>query len=380
MNSGDDATGQTKPTYTWLANPVMALVLLFTPAVFSIINANSFADWLYDPLLNWLSPLLEFIGRWPALWSALFGGDYGLVAMLPFLLLYALPTVLVFAVILSVYRSTGVIDLISTQLHPYLKHVGISGQDLVRVVMGFGCNVPAVVSSRGCDQCSRGACISAISFGAACSYQLPATFAVFSAAGYPEMGLCYLLLLTLTTLIYLRFTTPKAVRFANRLKTQTFRTTIQKPNGRQVWADLVENFQDFIVTAFPIFVVICFGAALLDWTGVLSMFTKALSPVMGLFNLPGEAATAVVLGSVRKDGIAIGLLNQEEGILRVALETPVQALTAVYLAGVLLPCIVTVTTIVKEMRWKFALLLCGKQMLWASAFSLMIAWGGALFV
>ena len=34
-----------------------------------------------------------------------------------------------------------------------------------------------------------------------------------------------------------------------------------------------------------------------------------LAPVMTLFNLPPEAAFAVVLGSVRKDGLAIGLLS-----------------------------------------------------------------------
>lgn len=36
------------------------------------------------------------------------------------------------------------------------------------------------------------------------------------------------------------------------------------------------------------------------------------------------------------------------------LDTPVQALTAVYLAGVLLPCLVTVLTVAKEMRPSFA--------------------------
>ena len=57
---------------------------------------------------------------------------------------------------------------------------------------------------------------------------------------------------------------------------------------------------------------------------------------MALFRLPGEAATAVVLGSIRKDGLAIGLLDADWNSLKVALESPAQVLTAVYLAGVLL--------------------------------------------
>ena len=104
--------------------------------------------------------------------------------MLPFLLLYALPTVVVFTVLIEIYKSTGLIDRLSYALHPWLKPFGLGGRDLVRVVMGFGCNVPAVVATRSALSCSRCTCVSAISFGSACSYQLPATLAVFAASGY----------------------------------------------------------------------------------------------------------------------------------------------------------------------------------------------------
>ncbi len=363
------------------SHPFIAVVLLFVPAVCSVIHANSFADRLYDPVSDAVAPLLQAVEGWSPFWSALFGGNYGLVAMLPFLLLYALPTVLLFSVILSLYKSSGLTHHISYVLHPYLKYVGINGDDLVRVVMGFGCNVPAVVSSRACDQCGRGACISAISFGAACSYQLPATFAVFAAADCPQMGLVYLILIAVTTLIYLRFTTPKHVRAVQKLKnSQPSVTSVSMPQWRDSLKDALGELQQFAMTAVPIFVAICFITGLLEWCGVLAYITSALTPLMALFNLPGEAVTAVVLGSIRKDGIAVGLLNQEAGVLSVALETPIQVLTAVYLAGVFLPCIVTLVTIIREMRWKFALTLCLRQILWASGFSLCIAWGGSLFI
>jgi Fe2+ transport system protein B len=53
-----------------------------------------------------------------------------------------------------------------------------------------GCNVPAVISTRGCSSCSRGTCISAIAFGSACSYQFGATLGVFSAAELPYGDRC----------------------------------------------------------------------------------------------------------------------------------------------------------------------------------------------
>lgn len=372
------------PKYTGLvtrivSNPFVALMLLFLPAAIAVVNANRFADWLYDPIASLLNPVLSTIADWPVWIAALLGGDYGLLAMFPFLLLYALPTIVVFSAILAIYKSSGLIDRLSIALHPWLRPVGIGGRDLVRVVMGFGCNVPAIVATRACHSCSRGACVSAISFGSACSYQLPATLAVFAAAGMAGMGVVYLVVLAVTTLIYLRFTTPKALRMANNRILLPEWDPLHRPDWRGVWREMVGTLHQFVVMAFPIFVAICFVAALLSWWGILDWVAKILTPVMTLFHLPGEAATAVVLGSIRKDGLAIGLLDSDWGTLKVAVETPAQVLTAVYLAGVLLPCLVTLFTIGREMGWKFATRLCTRQMAWAVGFSLVIAWVGALW-
>ncbi|MEM1440811.1 MAG: nucleoside recognition domain-containing protein [Verrucomicrobiota bacterium] len=360
------------------SNPLAALVLLFLPAAVAVVNANRFADWLYEPVSSLLGVVLSHVAGWPEWLAVLFGGDYGLLAMFPFLLLYALPTIVVFSAILAIYKSTGLIDRLSVALHPWLRPFGIGGRDLVRVVMGFGCNVPAIVATRACHSCSRGACVSAISFGSACSYQLPATLAVFAAAGIAGMGVMYLVVLAVTTLIYLRFTTPKALRLANNRLLLPETDPLHRPDWRGVWREMAGTLQQFFAMALPVFVVICFVAALLSKLGVLDAMAKLLSPVMALFHLPGDAATAVVLGSVRKDGLAIGLLDSDWGTLKVALETPAQVLTAVYLAGVLLPCLVTLFTIGREMSWKYAARLCGRQMAWAAGFSLVIAWIGAL--
>jgi len=360
------------------SNPLIAVMLLFLPAAFAIVYTNSFADWLYGPLSKALEPGLAAIAKWPALPAALVGGDYGLLAMFPFLVLYAVPAIVVFSVITAVYKSSGLIDRVSYALHPWLRPFGIGGRDVVRVVMGFGCNVPAIVSSRSCHSCSRGACVSAISFGSACSYQLPATLAVFAAANMAGLGLVYLAVLAVTTLIYLRFTTPKELRLATNAIVAPPPESLNAPSGRAVWREVASNLKTFVLMAFPVFVVICLVAALLNWMGALSAMSEALAPVLALFNLPADAASSVVFGSIRKDGVAIGLLDSSQGGLKVALETPAQVLTAVYLAGVLLPCLVTVLTIVREMRWKFAAKLCAKQMGWAMGFATVIAWGGAL--
>jgi ferrous iron transport protein B len=50
----------------------------------------------------------------------------------------------------------------------------------------------------------------------------------------------------------------------------------------------------------------------------------------------------------------------------------------VYLAGVLLPCLVTALTIGREMSWRFAGRLVARQALAAAVFAALLAWGGVL--
>jgi len=360
-----------------VGNPLAAAFLLLLPTVIAVTQANRFADWLAHPLTAGIAPFQNWIERAPPPVAALFAGDYGLVAMFPFLLLYALPTILIFSTLLALYKSTGLINRLSLTLHPWLRPFGLGGRDLVRVVMGFGCNVPAVIASRSCASCSRGTCISAISFGSACSYQLPATLAVFAAAGMTFLGIVYVCVLAVTTLVYLRFTTPEALRLAKNRRLLPTDDSLQLPAMRSVVREVFADLRQFVAMAVPIFAVICFGAASLAHLGFFDALARLLSPVMALFRLPGEAATAIALGSVRKDGIAIGLLDNGGSTLKVALESPVQVLTAVYLAGVLLPCLVTMVTIAREIQWSFAARLCFRQIAWASAFSLTIAWLGS---
>ena len=354
----------------------VSLLLLLGPAWLAVTQANNLANKLYDPLMNRLQAPLAWLNELPGVWPALLAGDYGVVAMLPFLLLYALPTIVIFSGLLAVYKYTGLIDHLSYGLHSWLKPFGLGGRDLVRVVMGFGCNVPAIVATRSCSSCSRGACVSAISFGSACSYQLPATLAVFAASGYAWLGLVYLMTLAISSLLYLRWTTPRSLRNENNRSLLPPLGNLQSPNCGVIVREIRQSLGDFFGIALPIFIAICVFAGLCQWFGALDALTYLCAPLMALFRLPPEAALAVVLGAVRKDGIAIGLLDADWHALKVPMDQPLQILTAVYLAGVLLPCLVTMLTVAREMRPRFAFKMIARQASFAALFSLSIAWGG----
>jgi small GTP-binding protein len=376
------------PKPGWLEHrffgPILSVVLLLTPALATILIANRFADWLHPLVDSWVSPAIDFTNLnapgWVRMILTAEHGDfgYGLLNMGPFLLVWALPTVVLFSLILGVYKSSGLIERINGAIHPFARPFGLSGRDVIRVMMGFGCNVPAVISTRSCSACSRGPAISAIAFGSACSYQLPATFAVLGAAATTHgrspvlLASLFVIWLLTTTLLYLRMTATPLSRSPLNVLMTPGRPFMQWPSPGTLWREARGTIQQFLVQALPVFAVICIVAALLSQFGVLAAMSNLLGPIMRLFDLPMDAALPVVLASIRKDGIF--LFASDDG-LAIPMSTT-QTLTAVYLSGVLLPCLVTALTIAKETNWEDTARLLLRQAGFAILFSAILAWGG----
>lgn len=354
-----------------LLGPVLAFVMLLLPALTAVWTANAVAGFVAPGVESAVGPLKEQIAGQPGLLNALLIGDYGFLTMGPLLFVWAVPTVVLYALFLGIYKASGLIERMTVALHPLLRPFGLSGRDVTRVIMGFGCNVPAVISTRSCSACSRGSCISAIAFGAACSYQFGATLAVFSAAGHYGLVVPYLLFLTLTTLVYTRLTSPAEARSSLNVLVIEGRNFLEWPRLGAVWREALGTLHGFFVTAIPVFLLITALASVLDWLRIVNQLTGVVGPALAMFNLPAETALPVLLSAIRKDGI---LLFAEPGGL--AALSPVQLLTGVYLAGVLLPCLVTLLTIGREQSWPFAARLVARQLVAAMVFSALLAWAG----
>ncbi|SDR36626.1 nucleoside recognition domain-containing protein [Natronobacterium texcoconense] len=354
--------------------PLVSALLLLVPAMIAVWFANTLAGELDPFVAAAFDPVVARAATLPEPFATVLASEYGFLSMGPFLFVWAGPTMLVFAVVLGVYKNTGLITRMTVSLHPTMRRFGLSGRDLVRVVMGFGCNVPAVVNTRSCSDCTRCTTISAISFGSACSYQFPATLAVFAAVGMSWLVGPYLFVLAVTTLLYVAVIAPPEARQSSMIIDR--RTFLQWPDPKAVAREAWSALREFFVKALPIFALITFVAAILDRLGVIDSLGSILGPVMGLFNLPADVALTVVLASIRKDGIA--LLTADGGGATAL--SPLQVLVAVYLAGVLLPCLVTAFTVAREVSPKWALTMMARQMAAAIGFAVLIAWGGTMLI
>ena len=357
-----------------VAGPAIAIVLLVLPALLAVLGANQVATWL-DPLaVAGTTPLAEGIEGWPGALEAVLAGDYGLLTMGPLLFVWAVPTVLVYSVLISVYQASGLADRIGTALHPLLRPIGLHGRDVTQVLMGFGCNVPAIVATRSCSSCTRSTTVGAIAFGSACSYQLGATLAVFAAADKSSLVVPYLALLVAATLVYTRLISQPEARSTLDTLLIERRTVLTRPSFAAVWAETRGTVWAFFRTAVPTFFAIAMVASLLDWSGVLDTAGGLLGPAMAVFALPADAAMPTALAAVRKDGI---LLLAEAGT--VASLSATQLLVATFLAGTVLPCLVTVITIGRELGLRLAARLVIQQFAFAVAVAATVGWASAAF-
>ncbi|MEM7111176.1 MAG: nucleoside recognition domain-containing protein [Chloroflexota bacterium] len=336
---------------------LLTLFLLFAvPVYLAYILADSLqpiADVaLIEPLVNWFTPLQTAV---PLLYEILVG-DYGVITLGWYSFLWAFPVVLFIGISVAITEEMGLKDRITASLDPWLRRIGLNGRDLVPVLSGYGCNVVALFQSRACSRCTREACASFIGYGSACSYQIGATLSLFAVAGYPTLFVPYLLLLFVVGAIHTRlWYKPLEMETAVSLTNRSF---LQKPSWRAVLWRVRAVLKQFLWQAMPIFLLMCAVGAILADSGLLDWLAAGLSPLLGLFGLPGAMAPGVIFAIVRKDGLLI--LNQGEGALLASLSVG-QMFVLVYLASTLTACLVTLWTARKELGGRVALKIAGRQ-------------------
>jgi Fe2+ transport system protein B len=351
----------------WLALACMAL--MFALPVYAAYVFASWAQPLVDELA--ITPLKAHAQSWPQLAQVMLTGSYGAITLGWYSFLWAFPVVLLISLSVALAEETGLKDRITAALDPWLRRIGLSGRDLIPVLTGFGCNVVAVFQTRSCSKCTRSACISMIGFGSACSYQIGASLSIFGAAGHPSLFFPYLAALFGVGALHTRIWHGALAESGTQPLHE--RAFLQKPSLRAVTWRVKAALGQFLKQAMPIFIVICLVAALLEHFGVTAWFTAGVAPLLGLFHLPGEAAPGILFSILRKDGLLT--LNSGDGSLISSMSAG-QVFVLVWLASTFTACLVTLWTVRRELGWKAAALIAGRQ----AVTSLVSAWGISLFL
>ena len=168
-----------------------------------------------------------------------------------------LPIIVVLFFFLSILEDTGYMARVAFVMDQLLRKIGLSGRSIVPMLVGFGCSVPAIMSTRTlASERDRRMTILLTPF-MSCSAKIP-IYGVFSAAFFPNhaalvmIGLYILgILVGIVAAKVLGTTVYKGnpVPFVMELPNYRF------PSAKSVWQLCWDKAKDFLTRAFTIIFV-----------------------------------------------------------------------------------------------------------------------------
>ena len=366
---------------------------------FVVIMAMVF--WLtFDGIGGWLQEQMEMAIEWfteqtdnflssidiaPAIHSLVIDGIYsGIGTVIVFL-----PLILMLFFFLSIIEDSGYMARIAFLMDRPLRKLGLSGRSIVPLLLGFGCSVPSVMSSRTLPSVRDRRLTIILTPFMSCTAKIP-IYAFFSAAFFPDNAA-----LVMTSLYFLGIVV--GILVALLMKHTWFRGeavpfVLELPNYRlpvpsNVLRLLWDKASDFLRRAFTII----FLASMVIW--FLQTFTFHMQMVVP--GMEHESMLAQMAGVIQPlfeplglgdwrmiTSLASGLLAKEVVVSTLSTLFGGVTVTEIFSAGtayammvfclLYTPCIAAMATIRRELGTTWAMIVF--------VFQCVIAWVAAFLV
>lgn len=236
------------------------------------------------------------------------------------------PVIAALFLFLSVLEDSGYMARAAFVMDRFMRLIGLPGKSFVPLIVGFGCNVPAIMASRTLENQRDRTMTIAMSPFMSCGARLP-VYALFAAAFFPTAGqnlvfalyLIGILAAVLTGLV-LKLTLLPGAAAPFVMELPPYRLPTLKGVLLRTW----DRLQAFVVGAGRIIVVIVVVLSFLNSWGsdgsfgnedssnsVLSGVGRAIVPVfepMGISEENWPAAVGVFTGILAKEAV-VGTLN-----------------------------------------------------------------------
>ena len=266
-----------------------------------------------------------------------------------------LPYLIPLLVVLSLLEDTGLLPRIAFMVDGLLHRFGLHGKSVVPIIMGYGCNVPAIMAARNLEyERDRVVTMLMVPF-IACSAR---TVIILALAG-KYLGAGYTTLIYLGNIAIALGISSALSRFSSDLSPGIIMDVppLRRPYlhivSRKVWVRILE----FLLFAWPIIAVSSIALAVFSFIGIDGAINRLFSPVTEIIlRLPSELGITLFLGIFRKE-LTLIMLNSALDTADVSLVlSSEQILVLVVFTVLYIPCIATITTLWKEGGAKVALL------------------------
>lgn len=275
-------------------------------------------------------------------------GEFGVLSMtVTYLLFLLLPLVIAFYLSLALMEDSGYLPRLATLVDRSLNALGLNGSAIIPLILGFGCVTMATITTRllGSEREKR-ISTTILQFAIPCSAQLAVVAALLAGAGFHAMLVYSFTILAVFVAVgtILHRTLP-GESTALLLDLPPMRT----PRIDNVLRKTAYRSYAFMKEATPWFFAGALAVGIMQVTGILVIWQEALTPLTtNWLQLPREAATAFVMGLVRRDFGAAGLYALSL--------TPSQIVVALVTITLFVPCIASLMVMLKERGIKEALI------------------------
>ena len=361
-------------TNRYLALPIffgiMVAIFFLTFNVIGDFLSNLLAAGI-DALTAAVDSALTAYGLNPVVHSLVIDGIFaGVGSVLSFL-----PIIVVLFFFLSILEDSGYMARVAFVMDQLLRKIGLSGRSIVPMLIGFGCSVPAIMSTRTlASERDRRMTILLTPF-MSCSAKIP-IYTVFARAFFPHHAALVMICLYLTGILVgivaakvLGATAFRGNPVPFVMELPNYRFPSAKSVGQLCW----DKAKDFLTRAFTII----FVATIIVWflqtfdtrlnlvsdsaDSLLASVGAVLAPLFAPLGFGDwRVSTALITGFIAKESVisTLGILTGAGADVSAAalasLFTPVTA--ASFLAFTLLytPCVAAISAVKRELRsgWK----------------------------
>ena len=288
------------------------------------------------------------------------GGDLGATIMtgvdssIRAVLGIVVPYIMVFYIVLGVLEDTGYLPRAVVLLDRIMRHIGLRGNGFIPIMVGFGCNVPAILATRTIiSKRERLILCSLICMAIPCSAQTAIMTGVtgkYAGVGWILFIFAILFVLAIATGMFLDRTMKyEPSHLAMELP------ELQMPGVKNVLRKMWMRSKDFFVLAVPLLLVGSVIIELLIFYNVLDALVDPMSWLtVGMLGLPATTIICFIVGIVRKEMsyamlMVVGALD---------IMDPSQFVVYGVVMSIYVPCLATIAAMKGELGWKHTTLVC----------------------
>jgi len=339
-----------------LTGVIIALAVLAVTFLVVRFISESLISYVLDPLFNslWAPVILrlsDLLGGSEFLHDIIIGkiagGEINFVESFGLLttglyvpLAMVLPYIVSFYLVLGVLEDAGYLPRLAVLMDTIMHRLGLHGYAIIPTMLGLGCNVPAILATRILEsKRERFIAATLISIAIPCASLQAMIFGLVGQYGGQYVAIVYGTLFIAWVILGIIFNrmvrgfSPELLIEMPPYRLPRWRTSLQK-----LWF----RVYGFLAEAIPIILGAVLITNILYIFGVFNAIANFTAPVVtGLFGLPKEAVTALVIGFLRKD-VALGMLAP-------LVLTAKQLVVGSVVLAMFFPCIATFVVLVREL-------------------------------